>query len=165
MSNIEEIEKNDSNDDIEELGLDALNERIADLEDKLLRAAAELQNIQKRAEKEKLETTKYSLSEFAKDVLVIRDNLQLALNNCNENTEVIIEGVRLTMAELDKILERHGMKIINSIGERFDPNFHQAILEVEDKDKEPGTIVQVMQEGFIIYDRLLRPALVSVSKK
>ena len=141
-----------------------LQAQIDDLKDQLLRAVAESQNIQKRAEKEKSDISKYSISSFAKDVLSIRDNLQLALNNASEASDAIIEGVKLTMSEMDKILERYGIKMIESLDKPFDPHFHQAMVEIE-CDKEPGVVVQVMQEGFMIQDRLLRPALVGVSKK
>ncbi len=142
-----------------------LQSKIDELEEKLLRALAEAQNIQKRAEKEKTDIAKYSISGFAKDVLQIRDNLQLALNNSIENSGAIFDGIKMTMSEMDKILERNGITIIKSLDERFNPNFHQAMIEIESDDKEPGIIVQVMQEGFMIHDRLLRPALVGVSKK
>ncbi|MDO4975068.1 MAG: nucleotide exchange factor GrpE, partial [Alphaproteobacteria bacterium] len=116
-------------------------------------------------EKEKADISKYSISGFAKDVLRIRDNLQLALFNSKEDTSAIIDGIKLTMSELDKILNNYGIKIIDSMGKPFDPHKHQAMIEIESKDQEPGIIVQVMQEGFMIHDRLLRPALVGVSKK
>lgn len=156
IKNEEVIEKNETED---------LQTKIDDLKDKLLRAIAESQNIQKRAEKEKADISKYSISGFAKDVLRIRDNLQLALFNSKEDTSAIIDGIKLTMSELDKILNNYGIKIIDSMGKPFDPHKHQAMIEIESKDQEPGIIVQVMQEGFMIHDRLLRPALVGVSKK
>lgn len=156
IKNEEVIEKNETED---------LQTQIDDLKDKLLRAIAESQNIQKRAEKEKADISKYSISGFAKDVLRIRDNLQLALFNSKEDTSAIIDGIKLTMSELDKILNNYGIKIIESMGKPFDPHKHQAMIEIESKDQEPGIIVQVMQEGFMIHDRLLRPALVGVSKK
>ncbi len=161
MSDTEEIK----NEEIEENESENLQTQIEDLKDKLLRAVAESQNIQKRAEKEKADISKYSISSFAKDVLRIRDNLQLALLNSKEDASAIIDGVKLTMSELDKILNNYGIRIIESMGKPFDPHMHQAMIEIESKDQEPGTIVQVMQEGFMIYDRLLRPALVGVSKK
>jgi molecular chaperone GrpE len=96
--------------------------------------------------------------------LGIRDNLQRALTNSSENKDSIIDGVKLTMSEMDKILGRYSIKVIDSLGNEFDPHFHQAISEIETPGKKPGTIVNVMQEGFTINDRLLRPSLVSVSK-
>lgn len=161
MTDTEEIK----NEETEENESENLQTQIEDLKDKLLRAVAESQNIQKRAEKEKADISKYSISSFAKDVLRIRDNLQWALFNSKEDASAIIDGVKLTMSELDKILNNYGIKIIESMGKPFDPHMHQAMIEIESKDQEPGIVVQVMQEGFMIHDRLLRPALVGVSKK
>lgn len=138
---------------------------IDELKDQLLRAMAEVQNTKKRAEKEKANISKFSISGFAKDVLRIRDNLQLALNSDTKDTGAIVEGIKLTMSEMDNILENYGIRIIDALGKEFDPNFHQAMIEIETTDKAPGIVVQVMQEGFMIHDRLLRPALVGVSKK
>ena len=154
----------------EKRSIDELQAQVDELKNQLLRAIAETQNVQKRAEKEKADISKYSISGFAKDVLRIRDNLQLALNsgtiNANiDNKDSIVEGIKLTMSEMDKVLGDYGVKIIEVLGKQFDPNFHQAMVEIEADDKEPGVVVQVMQEGFMIYDRLLRPALVGVSKK
>ncbi|MDR0942734.1 MAG: nucleotide exchange factor GrpE [Holosporales bacterium] len=155
-----EVRQDEAKDDVE-----TLKSQIADLKDKLLRAAAESQNIQKRADKEKSDIAKYSVSEFAKDVLSIRDNLQRAIASCVETTGAIVEGVKLTLSELDKVLKRYNITMIESLDKEFDPHFHQAVAQIENNDKKPGTIVQVMQEGFMIHDRLLRPALVNVSKK
>ena len=135
------------------------------LKDQLLRAMAEVQNTKKRAEKEKADISKFSISGFAKDVLRIRDNLQLALKSDVQDAGAIVEGIKLTMSEMDNILGSYGIKIIDSMGKPFDPNFHQAMVEIETEESEPGIVVQVMQEGFMIYDRLLRPALVGVSRK
>ena len=162
MSDNKEVENESQSEEISEI--EKLQAQVDDLKDQLLRAVAESQNIQKRAEKEKSDITKYSVSGFAKDVLLIRDNLQLALNNSGEASDAIIEGVKLTMSEMDKILDRYGIKMIESLDKPFDPHFHQAMIEIE-SEREPGTVVQVMQEGFMIHDRLLRPALVGVSKK
>lgn len=163
MSDNEEI-KSEAVVDEQLSDVEKLQGQIDDLKDQLLRAVAESQNIQKRSEKEKTEIAKYSISGFAKDVLLIRDNLQLALNNSSAESDAIIDGVKLTMSELDKVLDRYGIKMVESLNKVFDPHIHQAMIEIE-SDQEPGTVVQVMQEGFMIYDRLLRPALVGVSKK
>ena len=137
---------------------------IADLKDKLLRAVAENQNLRKVCEKEKSDISKFCISGFAKDILIVRDNLTLAISNC-EKDDPILEGIKLTLNELDRILGTHGIKIIEALGNAFDPNLHQAMLEVEDSEKDPGVVVRVMQDGFMINNRLLRPALVGVSKK
>ena len=149
----------------EQISVDELQSQIGELNEQLLRALAETQNVRKRAEKEKSDVSKFSISAFAKDVLRIRDNLQLALSSSVENSGNIVEGIKLTMSEMDKILDSHGIKIIETLNKPFDPNFHQAMVEIETEDKEPGVVVQVMQDGFTIYDRLLRPALVAVSKR
>ena len=156
---MEENEKQETN------VIEELQDEISNLKDQLLRAVAETQNIQKRSEKEKADISKYSISGFAKDVLSIRDNLQLALNSCVNDTNSIVEGIKLTMSEMDKILDRYGIKIIETLHKPFNPHYHQAMIEIETEDTEPGVVVQVMQEGFMIHDRLLRPALVGVSKQ
>jgi molecular chaperone GrpE len=161
----ENVTKTDSAEATTENEVETLRTQITLLEDKLLRAVADAQNEQKRAEKEKADIAKYSIAEFARDVLTIRDNLQFALNSGIENSDAIIDGIKLTLSEMDKILMRYKVIAIESMGMKFDPHLHQAMVEVEDSEKESGTVVQVMQDGFMIHDRLLRPALVSVSKK
>lgn len=136
---------------------------IKELNDKILRIAAELQNLKARTEKEKSDISKFAISSFAKDVLTIRDNLLLALKSCSDTDNKIAEGIEMTVSHMDVILEKQGIKIVKALNEKFDPAIHQAINEV-DSDKEKGTIVTVMQEGFTISGRLLRPALVSVAK-
>jgi len=140
-----------------------VNDEIKTLKDQVLRFAAELQNLKKRTEKEKNEISKFAISNFAKEVLTIRDNLQMALNNCTAGNEKIAEGIKMTLDSLDSTLAKYGVTMVASLNEKFDPNFHQAINEI-DSEKPTGTIVAVMQEGFVICDRILRPALVTVSK-
>ena len=161
----------ESNDDVlaEETANDHtcnLEGKIAELEDRILRMAAELQNVQKRADKEVADAYKFSVSSFAKDVLIMRDSLQLAIVSSieNEDNKSIIEGIKLTMSEIDKSLEKHGIRRSESMNQKFDPNLHQAMIEIQ-SECEPGIVIQVMQEGFTINERLLRPALVGVSKK
>ncbi len=153
--------------DIEEHEItDELNpqrEEIKKLKEQVLRLAAELQNFKKRAEKEKLDASKFAISSFAKDILTVRDSLQLALDNCDTADNKIVEGIKLTLDIMDKTLTNQGITMIKSIGMTFDPNVHQAMSQVE-SDKPQGTIIAVMQEGFLINQRLLRPALVSVAK-
>ncbi|MDR0640231.1 MAG: nucleotide exchange factor GrpE [Holosporales bacterium] len=144
---------------------DLLSAKIEELEDKLLRSVAELQNLQRRFERERADLMKYSISGFSKDVLTIRDNLKLALENCPDESNVIVDGIKLTITEMDRVLMRYGITLINSMGKEFNPHLHQAIVEIEDENQRPGMVVKVMQDGFMIHDRLLRPALVGVSKK
>jgi molecular chaperone GrpE len=142
-----------------------LKKQISDLEDRLLRVLAETENIKKRVEKEKEDAFKYCISSFAKEVLIIRDNIKLALSNCECSDSKIANGIKMTISEMDKILSKHNIKIVEALGRQFDPHLHQAMFEAQDTEKEPGTIIEVIQDGFIINDRLLRPALVGVTKK
>ncbi len=152
--------------------LDLVKQERDDLKDKALRAMADLENERKRLVREKEDTAKYAISGFARDLLTVLDNMSLALQSvkeedCKENEllNTIYQGVSMTQSELLKAFEKNNIKKIDPMGEKFDHNFHQAMMEVEDESKEPGTVVQVMQAGYVINDRLLRPALVGVSKK
>lgn len=155
-----------------EAGLDLAAEN-ADLKDRLLRALAETENVRRRAERERTEAAQYGLTNFARDVVGIADNLRRALDSLGQEareradatTRALIEGVEVTERELQNALERHKIRPVNpQKGERFDPNFHQAMFEVEQPDAAPGTVAQVVQTGYVIGDRLLRPALVGVAK-
>jgi|TARA_R110002096_G_scaffold309403_4_gene504087 molecular chaperone GrpE len=142
---------------------------INDLRDKLLRAVAETENVRRRSEKEKADAANYSMTNFARDMLAIGDNLHRALESLPENEELsdsvktLIEGVKMTDRELHNIFVRHGIDKIDPKGEAFDHNHHQAMFEAETDDPN-GTVIQVMQIGYKIKDRLLRPAMVGVSK-
>ena len=142
---------------------------INDLRDKLLRAVAETENVRRRSEKEKADAANYSMTNFARDMLAIGDNLHRALESLPEGEELpdsvknLIEGVKMTDRELHNIFERHGIDKIDPKGEAFDHNHHQAMFEAETDDPN-GTIIQVMQIGYKIKNRLLRPAMVGVSK-
>lgn len=160
----EEVKSNtNDNSNVKDNKIEEMNKLIVNLKDQLLRTIAELQNVKKRHEIEKANISNFSITTFAKDVLSIRDNLCLALANCKDNSDAIVEGVKMTLKHLDKILDSYNIKIIVSLNKQFDPNYHQAMSEAV-SDKDPGTIIQVMQEGFMIKDRLLRPALVVVAK-
>ena len=144
---------------------------IADLKDRLLRAAAETENVRRRLEREKQDATAYAVTGFARDLLGVVDNLRRALDaipaDARENDEAvknIITGVEMTERELLNTLQRHGVARIEAQGQKLDPNRHQAMIEVDHDDAEPGTIVQELQAGYMLKDRLLRPALVSVAK-
>jgi len=148
-------------------------EKIKDLEDKVTRTYADMENQRRRYEKEKEEAFEYGGFSFARESLNLIDNLErskVALQNDNElkNTEAlkkIIEHLEIINKDMLSILKKNNIEVINSINEKLDPNFHQAMMEVEDDAKDPGTIVQEIQKGFMMKDRLLRPALVCVSKK
>jgi len=148
-----------------------LEGKVEELNDKLLRSLAENQNLRKIHDKEREDLIKYSSSSFAREVLNIVDNLERAFNLFKDNPEFnndkfkdIKVGVELIEKELTNSFERNGIKLIESVGKKFDPNYHQALNEVE-SDKESGIIVNEIQKGYMLYDRLLRPAMVSISKK
>ena len=148
-------------------------EKIKDLEDKVTRTYADMENQRRRYEKEKEEAFEYGGFSFARESLNLIDNLErskVALQKDNElkNTEAlkkIIEHLEIINKDMLSILKKNNIEVIKSINEKLDPNFHQAMMEVEDDEKDPGTIVQEIQKGFMMKDRLLRPALVCVSKK
>ena len=147
-----------------------LRTEIASLKDQLLRALAEVENIRRRSDRERMEASQYAITKFARDMLNVSDNLVRALDNIpeivsqNENMAKFIEGVRLTKRELHNTFERYSIKKVMPQGEAFDHNFHQAIMETPTAEHAPGTVVQVLQSGYILQDRLLRPAMVSVAK-
>jgi len=144
---------------------------LAQFRDKHLRALAEIENVRRRGEKEKADALKYAATSFAKDILGVADNLRRAIEAVPDEAveeggpiKTLIEGVELTEKELLSIFERHGIKPIAAEGERFDHNLHQAMMEVPDTGKPSGTVVRVLQGGYTIHDRLLRPAMVGVAK-
>jgi molecular chaperone GrpE len=150
----------------------ALKEEAASLKDRLLRLAAEMENLRKRTEREKAEATLYAASNFARDLLSVSDNLGRALlaisqderDRAGEIEKNLIAGVEVTERELINIFQRHGIRKIEAIGQKFDPNFHQAMFEVPTSEKPPGTVMQELQSGYAVGERCLRPALVGVSK-
>ena len=141
-----------------------------DLKDRLLRALAETENVRRRAERERTDATKYGVTQFARDLLDVADNLRRALDSVPENQvrdDVIrnlLTGVAATERALLAAFERHGIRRVDPKGERFDHNFHQAIFEAENTGKPAGTVVEVLQPGYLLHDRLLRPAMVGVAK-
>ena len=151
--------------------IEKLNEEISGLKDQRLRAIAELENFRKRAEKDQSDALKYGISNFAKEIVNIRDNIERAQSSISEeakNNEAIksvIEGIDLIAQSVVSTFEKIGIKKIESLNEKFDHNLHQAMMEIEDDDLEPGTIVQELIPGYTLHDRLLRPAMVGVSKK
>ena len=160
------IEENDNSED--ELNLKKENEK---LKDQLMRVAAEKENIQKRLEKEKIDLGKYVITNFARELLHVADTLSLALKDIKNKSDTekgglksVIEGIELTESNLMKIFEKFKIKKIDPKGVPFDHNYHQAMIQVESPDHQPGDIVNVFQQGYIIEDRLLRPAMVSVAK-
>jgi molecular chaperone GrpE len=150
---------------------DKLAAELADSKDRLLRSLAELDNVRRRTEREKLDISKYAISEFARDVIGIGDNIQRAIDhvpadatNSDPALKSFLDGVQLLERELLASLERHGVVRNIPTGERFDPNRHQAVMEQENPDVPTGTVLQVLQPGFMIDERVLRPAVVIVSR-
>ena len=148
-------------------------EKVKELEDKLVRAFAEMENQRRRFEKEKDDAFNYGGFNFAKESLNLLDNLErsrASLENDEKlkNTEILkktIEHLNIIYNDMVSIYKKNGIEEIKSIDQKLDPNLHQAMLEIEDNNKEPGTVVQEIQKGFMMKDRLLRPSLVAVSKK
>ena len=143
----------------------ARDKEIADLKDRLLRAAAETENTRRRLERDKADTAAYAMTGFARDLLAVADNLQRAVAALPaEGFDNVRAGIEATGRELVAIFGRHGISRVETAGQKLDPNRHQAMLEVEHETLEPGSIVDELQAGYVIKDRLLRPALVSVAK-
>lgn len=156
-----------------ELGidLDALLAENTEMRDRLLRTMADMENLRRRTEREKADTARYAISNFARDVLTVGDNLKRTMDHVPPEAAAedpalksFLEGVALTERELLNVLERHGVTRIEPLGARFDPNCHQAMYEVQNAEVPEGTVVDVMQAGYVIGDRCLRPALVAVAK-
>ena len=150
--------------------VDQLKEQVNELEDKYLRANADFENMRKRLEKEKTQAIGYAHEQFARDLLPIIDALEIAATS-GENSEIcgeemvakIKEGIDLTIEQFKKCFEKHGVSGVDVTGE-FDPNVHEAVMKVDSEEKESGHIVQVLQKGYTIKDRVLRPAMVSIAK-
>jgi molecular chaperone GrpE len=152
--------------------LAAAERQSAEFKDKLLRTLAEMENLRKRTEREVADTRQYAIASFARDVLAVADNMHRALEAIGEELrdsadaklKSLVEGVELTERELLKILERNGVRKFSPQGEKFDPNLHQAMYEVPNSDAAPGSVAQVIQAGYMLGDRVLRPAMVAVVK-
>ena len=150
----------------------ALQMEVEALKDKLLRTLAEMENLRRRTEKEVADARAYAMTGFARDMLNVTDNLRRALESVPQEArdqadatiKPMLDGVELTERDLLKTLERHGIRKVEPLNERFDPNLHQARFEAEDATVAAGTVTQVVQPGFVIGERVLRPALVGVAK-
>lgn len=145
----------------------------AELREQLLRTAAELENLRKRAARELADARQYAIAGFARDMLTASDSVSRALSALPEKErhgaegtlKALIEGIELTEREMQRLLEKHGISRIDAKGERFDPHLHQAMFEVPDTDADDGTVVEVVQSGYVIGERVLRPAMVGVARK
>ena len=172
---VDENEKFDSSEDIQdhkdEIVLE-LEQKVVDLKDQLMRSLADGENLRKRTQKDIEHAKKYSHISFIKELVSSVDNLQRALQSIPEDTSSLPEpiknlivGLEIVEKEVISTLEKHNVKQINPLGEKFDYNFHQAMFEVVTNDSDPGTVVEVSQKGYLLYDRLVRPAMVGIAKK
>ena len=160
---------NDSNKDLKE----SPEDKVKSIEEKLLRTLAEMENQRRRFEKEREEAFEFGGFNFAKESLSLIDNIDRAIESFKNDEKIkkgndlnrIIDGIEIVKKDLVSIFKKNGIDSINCINEKFDPNFHQAMLEIENSNKEPGTVVQEIQKGYMMKDRLLRPSLVGVAKK
>jgi molecular chaperone GrpE len=152
--------------------VETLSKENADYKDRLLRTLAEMENLRRRTEREIADSRAYGISAFARDILAVADNMDRALGALDKElrekvdagTKALLDGVELTERELLKVLEKHGVKKFEPLGEKFDPNLHQAMYEVPDPSRPAGTVAQVVQPGYMIGERMLRPALVGIAK-
>ena len=161
------LEEPDKNDEINS----SLEEEIIQLKEEKLRLLAEMDNLRKRTERDKIDSIKYGSTNLARDILSPNDNLTRALEAIPEKEQKsntisnLIDGLRMVQKEFSNILEKHGIKKIDSLNNKFDHNYHQAMMEVENDEVDEGLVVEEMQSGYIMHDRLLRPSMVGVSKK
>ena len=151
--------------------IDVLRAENSDLRDKYLRLAAEMDNLRRRTERDVKDAKSYSVAGFARDMLAVSDNLRRALDAIpadalatDDSVKTLAEGVEMTERSMLAALERHGVRKLEPVGEKFDPNFHQAMFEVPNPEVANNTVVQVVQEGYVIGERVLRPAMVGVAK-
>ena len=153
--------------------IEALQAELAAMKERALRALADAENTRKRAERERDEARLYSITRFARDLLSVSDNLNRALAACppdmretaDDSLKAVLQGVEATERELQAVLTRHGVKPVEAEGAKFDPNLHQAIAQVPAEGRPPGTVVNVIQSGYMIGERLLRAALVTVAQE
>jgi len=172
---VDENEKFDSSEDIQEQKDEIvleLEQKVVDLKDQLMRSLADGENLRKRTQKDIEHAKKYSHISFIKELVSSVDNLQRALQSIPEDTSSLPEpiknliiGLEIVEKEVISTLEKHNVKQINPLGEKFDYNFHQAMFEVVTNESDPGTVVEVSQKGYLLYDRLVRPAMVGIAKK
>lgn len=155
----------------ESAAISALEDELRGTTERLQRALAEMENLRRRTEREKSDIAKYAISDFARDVLGVSDNIGRAIDavppeaaQSSEAVRTLLEGVEMTDRALQQVLERHGIERLHPEGDRFDPNWHQAMFEIDNPEVPSGTVLQVIQTGYRIGDRVLRPAMVGVSK-
>ena len=158
------MEKGDGPTDPARANVDAILAERDEMRDRLMRALAEAENVRKRAARDRVEAEQYGSSRLTRDMLPVYDNLRRALDAAGEAKDGVIEGIELTLKELVSVLGKHGVSIVTpAVGDRFDPQVHQAMFEAPVPGTRAGDIIQVAAEGFLLHDRLLRPAQVGVS--
>ena len=166
-----QVEADSTEEENEESEEERLQEEVRTLKEDKIRVLAEMENLRKRFDREKIDSIKYGSVNFARDILSPGDNLERALSAINQEEDHpqsiknLIEGLKMVQKEFSSALEKNGVSKINSMNEKFDPNLHQAMMEVERDDLDEGIVVQEIQTGYMMHDRLLRPAMVGVSKK
>ena len=150
---------------------ESIQEKLDESNDRLLRMAAEMENLRKRSLREKEDAIKYSITKFSRDIITVADDLERALESTNnienlniEDTKNLIEGIEITMKSLKQIFKRNGIERFDPLGEKFDPTQHEAMFEIPDDGKESGIVAHIVEPGYKISDRVLRPARVGVSK-
>jgi molecular chaperone GrpE len=159
--------EDDSSDDSLDEKLKAAESKAEDYYDRLLRASAEFDNYKKRTTREMRDVVRFANEKLFKELLFVVDNLERAIDAVekdNADDDPLLQGVRLTLAEVEKILERNHVTPIKALGQTFDPNFHQAMMQEETEEQPANIVIKEMQKGYVLHDRLLRPAMVVVSK-
>ncbi len=171
-TNLEVVEPEVKNPETQEVPEESMDwkKQFEDMKDQWLRSMADLENLRRRSIREKEDALKYGAVNFARDIVAIYDNVQRALASCpasedlTPSVKALRTGVEMIAKEIQTCFDRHSLKKINPLGEKFDPHWHQAMMEMDGHDQEPGTVVQVLQDGYVMHDRLLRPAMVGVAK-
>ena len=162
----QDLSKENANDENQETDAQSndLLEQIEDLKNQVLYAKAEAENIRRRSYEEADKTRKFAIEGFSQELLSVKDSLEASLGSDNVDNKILIDGVELTLKQLNAIFEKFNIVEINPIGEKFDPNEHQAMSMVESKEQESNTVLSVLQKGYKLNDRVIRPAMVSVVK-
>lgn len=168
---ITEVNQDFDEDIADQSTIESIQEKLDESNDRLLRMAAEMENLRKRSLREKEDAIKYSITKFSRDIITVADDLERALESTTnietlniEDTKNLIEGIEITMKSLKQIFTRNGIERFDPLGEKFDPTQHEAMFEVPDDEKESGIVAHTVEPGYKISDRVLRPARVGVSK-
>jgi len=162
----QDLSKENANQENQEIDAqsDDILEQIEDLRNQVLYAKAEAENIRRRSYEEADKTRKFAIEGFSQELLSVKDSLEASLGSDNVDNKILIDGVELTLKQLNAVFEKFNIAEINPIGEKFDPNEHQAMSMVESKEQESNTVLSVLQKGYKLNDRVIRPAMVSVVK-